>query len=363
MKNKIAIDNKGMKKMVIVLILMFLWLMPLFGSDLATDWTWVHRKNFTESIRTVNGNKKVLFFTQDNVSPFTQLVFSWNVVRPAQGYFSFFVQVRDAATKKWGLWHHMVDWGKDVQKSYLSKSDGFSSYVHVRLETDYKKGADAFRIKVEPKKAASLSLVYGICVALSDFTLFKAEEIKDKEDFLSSVYVANIPCIAQLALEHEDNARICSPVSCSMVVHYMTGNYIDPLDFAARSFDTGLSAYGSWGCNTAHAFEHSQEKFNFFVRRMNTFADVHQQLVQGLPVVVSIRGNLPGALKSFPHGHLLVIVGWDNATREVLCHDPAAESHAEVFKKYPLEHFLRAWERSHRLSYIVEPVSCGVGKG
>lgn len=345
--------------MVKIIMVMFLWLMPLFGSvdEGNRDWTWIYRKNFAENLRAANTNKKSLMFAHDNVSPFTQLIFSWNAFRPEEGHFSFYVQVRDAATKKWGAWHRMVDWGKDVQQSYLSKSDGFSSYVHVRLETENKKGADAFRIKVEPQKSASLSLVHGICVALSDFNSFKAESHKNIDSGLPSVHLSNIPSIAQFALEHEDKGRICSPVSCSMVVHYMTGKYKDPLDFAAGAFDIGLGVYGSWGCNTAHAFEHSDGKIHFFVRRMNGFADIHQQLVQSLPVVVSVRGNLPGALKPFPQGHLIVVVGWDSDTHEVLCHDPACDNHGDVFKRYPLEPFLRAWECSHRLSYVAEPVN------
>lgn len=346
------------------IIVLSMWLMPLFGSggDLPHAWTWMYSKKFAESPRAGNGNKKSLFFMQDNVSPFTQLIFSWNALRPKQGHFSFYVQVRDAATKKWGSWHRMVDWGKDVQRSYLSKSDGFSSYVHVRLETDNKKNADAFRIKVEPQKSAPLSLVRNVSVALSDFNNFKVESHKNVDSSLGSIHLSNIPSIAQFALEHEDKGRICSPVSCSMVVHYMTGQYKDPLDFAAGVFDVGLGVYGSWGCNMAHAFEHSDGKTHFFVRRMNTFADIHQQLVQALPVVVSIRGSLPGALKPFPHGHLMVVVGWDSNAREVLCHDPASDNHDTVFKRYPLEHFLRAWESSHRLAYIVEPMSYAVVK-
>lgn len=340
--------------MIIVLFLISMWFMPLFGGS-GDDWTWLHRKNFTENVRASNNAKKSLLFTQDKVQPFTQLVFSWNALRPEQGHFSFYVQVRDAATKKWGIWHHMVDWGKDMQQSYMSKSDGFSSYVHVRLETDDKKPADAFKVRVDSHNGAPLSLLYGMSAALSDFTAFKVESHKDI-DALPSVHLSDIPLIAQLALDHEDKGRMCSPVSCSMVVNYLTQQYKDPLEFAAGAFDAGLGVYGSWGCNMAHAFEKTDGKINFFVRRMNTFADVHQQLLLGMPVVVSVRGNLPGALKPFPHGHLLVIVGWDNDTREVLCHDPAAESDEQVFKRYPLEHFLKAWECSHRLSYIAESI-------
>ena len=168
------------------------------------------------------------------------------------------------------------------------------------------------------------------------------------------MYVSDIPHIAQFTCEHEDKGRICSPVSCCMVVQYITGKWHDPLAFAMGAYDNGLQVYGSWPCNMAHAFEQAEGKAYFFVRRMNSFADVHNQLKQGLPVVVSVRGDLPGALKPFPHGHLMVIVGWDNETREVLCHDPAAETEDAVFKRYAIEYFLPAWERSHRLSYIVE---------
>jgi len=351
--------------MAIVLLLLSMWVLPLCGShnESVTDWTWLYRKNFSHNMQ-LNSKKKSLFFIQENLLPFTQLVFSWNALRPEEGYFSFYVQIRDAETKKWGLWHHMVDWGKDLQQSYMSKSDGFSSYVYVRLETNDKKGADAFRIKIIPYNNASLSLIHDVFVAASDFNSFVSESsVRSDNSFLKTVHLSDVPLVAQFALDHEDKGRICSPVSCSMVVQYVTGKKINPLQFAVGVFDNGLKVYGSWGCNTAHAFEQAQGKFNFFVRRMNCFADIHQQLLQGMPVVVSVRGNLPGALKPFPHGHLMVVVGWDNDVREVLCNDPAAESNETVFKRYALEDFLRAWECSHRLSYIVQPISCMVGNG
>lgn len=343
--------------MVRIVVLILMWCIPLHSvnSDELHDWTWVYSKHFDEKIRVGNAHKRSLLFCQENVQPFTQLISSWNAIRPEKGHFSFYVQVRDAHTKKWGIWHQMVDWGNDIQQSYVSKSDGFSSYVHVRLEVDKKKVADAFRIKIEPKKGASLSLVHNVSVALSDFTIFKAESHKNIDNSLQSVYVTGVPLISQFALEHEDKGRICSPTSCTMLVNFLTGKNNDPLVFAAEVFDTGLSVYGSWPCNLAHAFEVCGGKFSFFVRRMNWFAGLHQQLVQGMPVIVSVRGTLPGALKPFPHGHLMVVVGWDSNTREVLCHDPACESDTEVFKRYPLEDFLRAWESSHRLSYVTEP--------
>jgi hypothetical protein len=324
------------------------------------EWTWIHHMRCNDIVRVTNRAKKTLFFEKSAVKHFTQLVFSWNALRPEQGYFSFYVQVRNAETQRWGVWHHMADWGADRQQSYLSKTDGFSSFIHVRLEIDEKRVADAFRIKIIPHNNASLSLIHNLSVNISDFTRFKMESVLDNES--QSVYIENVPLIAQLTLEHEDNGKICSPVSCTMLVQYLLKEYKDPLLFAAKAFDPGLSAYGSWPYNMAHAFEECNGKFHFFMKRMNSFAELHKQLLKGIPVIISVRGNLPGALKPFPHGHLMVVVGWDNEKREVLCHDPAADSDERVFKRYPIADLLRAWECSHRLSYVAEQINHNILK-
>ena len=65
--------------------------------------------------------------------------------------FSFYVQARHARNKKWGVWHHMSDWGMGVQRSYVSKSDGVAQFIHVRLETNKSNLCDAFRIKIVAK--------------------------------------------------------------------------------------------------------------------------------------------------------------------------------------------------------------------
>lgn len=345
-----------MIRLLMALIVCLAQFFVTYSSDNSVEWTWLHRKTFTDTLRAANISKKSLVFTDDAIAPFTQLIFSWNALRPEKGHFSFFAQVRDAATKKWGEWHTMADWGAGVQRSYMSKGDGFSSYAHVRLEIDNKKSADGFRIKVEPRDSAHLGLLYGLSVTTSHFDLFKPESADGVAQKMKTVVLSGVPKIAQFALDHEDNHRICSPVSCAMVVQYLTGEVKDPLDFASGVFDKGLSVYGSWACNVAHAFDVCRGSAYFCVKRCNSFLDIHKQLMRGVPSVVSVRGVLPGALKPFSQGHLMVVVGWDCAAREVLCHDPAADEHHLVIKRYPLEDFLRAWERSHRLTYAIEPV-------
>lgn len=76
-------------------------------------------------------------------------------------------------------------------------------------------------------------------------------------------------------------------------------------------------------------------------------------LAQGSPVAVSVRGSLPGAPKSYNDGHLMVIIGYDAQNGLVIAHDPACATDHTTVRKYPLVDFLRAWEKSHRLTYCV----------
>lgn len=329
---------------------------PIQAQDVHIDkqWAWVYRKAFGFQELTQSSEKKELLFAKKDIPSFSQLIFSWNAIRPTSGYFSFFVQARDARTKRWGKWHHMIDWGARIQKSYLTQSDGHTQYRHVRLEVERNKPTDAFRIKVGAKNGADLSLLKSVTVSLADYKKFKPESFDCAG--LPSVHVRMVPKIAQFALDHPDAHRICSPTSCSMLTSFILGEQIDPVQFADRVFDQGLDIFGSWPFNVAHTFEHCVDKAYIFTRRLNSFAELYRQLKRGIPIVVSVRGELDGAPKVYENGHLLVVVGWDAKTRSVICHDPAHESPDDTLKQYSIKSFLPAWERSHRLVYWTEPL-------
>jgi hypothetical protein len=105
----------------------------------------------------------------------------------------------------------------------------------------------------------------------------------------------------------------------------------------------------------AHAFERCQGTIHSATARAPSFKQLYAKLLEGIPVIVSVRGPLEGAASAYAHGHLLVVVGWDRARQSVICHDPAFAHTDLVEKRYPLHHFLPAWERSHRLIYLAEP--------
>lgn len=344
----------NVKSLVVVAILQLM----MFSSTQAHDiWSWVYHKIVPPSERIHFKNKQTLLFGHSDVPEFTQLIFAWNAFRPEKGHFSFWVQARNAGSKEWGKWHKMIDWGATVQCSYTSPSDGHTQYLHVRLETEASKFADGFRIKVMPHDGASLDYIHGVAASVANFTLFKPEPIDKHFKQLSSVRITQVPQISQLALKTPHKERICSPTSCTMLVRFLLKEHVDPLEFADGVFDTGLNAYGSWPFNTAHAFERSAGSMWFLPVRLNSFQELHHQLNRGLPVVVSVRGRILRAPKPYPQGHLLVVVGFDARRQEVICHDPAFSHNSKTVQRYAVGEFIRAWERSFRLAYWVEPIA------
>jgi Peptidase_C39 like family len=311
----------------------------------SSGWTWHY---WFHNTSTQNAD---VSFVQTKVPSFTQLIFSWNAVRPRNGFWSFFVSVRNANTQHWGKWHHMADWGKNIQKTRTSKSDGTSYYAHVRLETEPSLYADGFRVKIVRSKN-NLERQDPICfITISNHNKFNSEQ---RLPFcLQSCQIKGLCCIAQYTLDHRDKDRMCSPISAIMALSRYT-KVDSPLDFANNVYDSGLDSYGSWPLTAAQMFAMGNKKITCHVTRLNSFIELHKKLMQNIPVVVSVRGKLQGASKKFPNGHLVTVTGWDNKTKEIICHDPAQFHTNNVIKRYHIKTFLRAWERSRRLVYLID---------
>jgi|SRR5579872_1167812 len=344
-----------MKKIVLITkVFLILFASCVLQADDTPPWTWLYHKRISPQDCEQHKNKRILHFSRENIDPFTQLMFSWNAIRPTTGYFSFHVSVRDAETKAWGTWHPMMEWGDQTQRSLITSSDGHSRYIHVRLEADAGHQSDGFRIKVVAHEGADMALLKAFSVCASNFEKFN-EETSKNFGHLPSVRVHKVPRYSQFMLDHPRKDSLCSPTSCSMLTSFLVKSDIDPIDFAEKSYDHGLGVYGSWPFNMAHAFERCAGSTYFCVARFQSFAWLHSWLERGLPVVVSVRGPLRGAARPYAHGHLLVVVGWDQKTNEVICHDPAFDQLELVRKRYALQDFLLAWERSRRLVYLACP--------
>lgn len=337
-------------KQFCALILGIVVIIPFYSSS----WTWTIRKRFSEFEQKRIEQQTSFVVAKLDTNPFRQAVLCWNASKPEAGYFSFYVQVRDTSTGKWYEMHHMIDWGADRQRSYFSRGAETQGH-HVRVEVPYHTSADGFRIKVVAHEGANLALFHSLVVTISDMTQFNADAINDAQN-LDSVYVEGVPCYSQMALNHPRAEVMCSPTSCSMVIGYMKQRYIDSVQFALGVYDAGLDSFGSWPFNIAHAYDYCQGEIGFFVTRLKSFKVLHAYLARNIPVVVSVRGPLVGAAKEYKSGHLLVVVGWDQKNRRVLCHDPAFPTNDDVAVTYDIDDFCRAWARSHCLAYLVEPL-------
>jgi len=341
-----------MKKQCIFTVL--LWSAGCGAVELV-PWTWSLHKTFKH--KPTQRNKKHVVFAYTDMKPFTQMLFSWNAERPKEGYYRFWAQIRNAATKKWHAWHKMIDWGYQVQRSYYENgSKDETTYAHVRLEAPHSSYADGVRFVVTPVGGAEVQQIQSINLSLSNMKGFTSEVGSKKFESLSSVFIKNVPLQSQMTLDHPKKEILCSPTSCSMVLSYLLKKPIQPELFAEGSFDAGLNFYGSWPFNTAHAYELSKGLFHFHVTRLHSFIQLYKKLKENMPVVVSVRGVLKGAPKEYTNGHLLVVIGYDQHSKKVIVHDPAIADNHEVLKSYELSSFLRAWERSRRLAYVAERV-------
>lgn len=328
----------------------FLFIIFILLIQSSFGWTWNYNKVFEANRLKSAQNVEFLQYTPS----FTQLLISFNSIRPISGKFDFYVQVFIKG-KGWSTPYKVMEWGRGKQKSFFADSEEIGSpknhYVRFEIPSGYL--ASAFKVLVKPSRRNILHNLKSLSVCVSNYDLFESDVRAAKKIDLPSVFIRGVPKQSQLELNHKDSASICSPTSMAMVLSYLLKKRISFEKFADRVFDDGLKVHGSWPFNVAAAFE-IDKKHNFRVERQPSFKALHRYLLKGYPVVVSVRGELRGAPKSYPHGHLLVVVGWDNKAKKVLVHDPAFPATKKVFVKYRIDDFLAAWEKSYYLSYVTD---------
>jgi len=308
------------------------------------------------------GNNDEVVWGKKKTDPFNELILSWNALRPGQGHLTIWVAVNTAASGKpqWSSWHRLALWGAKRQLTFLNKMHPYVHTRHCRVALQHGRLAYGFRARVvfhDGAKPESLKALFGCISRLNHHKLVLPDKsiktVKPHPRYTK---------ISQFMLNHPRKKDICSPVSTAMVVSYfhrlMYGTKPHrsmsqyALEFTKNVHDQGyLNIYGNWILNTAHAFHALNGDVYFSVQRLNSFYDLYHYIAQRIPVVVSVR-RLPGGATPYAGGHLLVVIGWDNEARRVICLDPAFAPHHATLKSYPLLPFIRAWGRSNNLSYV-----------
>ncbi len=311
------------------------------------------------------GLQRRAYVWESSTNPFTELILSWNAFRPKKGRFLFKVSVKH---NYWSSWYPMAEWKPNSQQTFVNTRSPFVHAKHVRVELKKGRKATAFKVVAIAENGASLKDLKALFVCLSNESKFSS---KNSNLNLPTLRIKNVPRQSQMVVDHPRFRDICSPTSLSMLLGYFGKNLKKSWafgkdlvggiknfvpDFAKKVHDDCyLDIYGNWILNVAQAFDSAKGDVFFRVEKLNDFNELYSYLKRNIPVAVSVRGNLRGAVKSYDNGHFIVVVGWDNQKKAVLCVDPAFPTSLKTARAYRLRDFLNAWGTSRNLSYISIP--------
>lgn len=165
----------------------------------------------------------------------------------------------------------------------------------------------------------------------------------------TEIKVAVPRTISQMQADDSIKQRICSPTALAMALSlYPDAPAWDAT--VAACYDPLTKAYGSWPLAIRWASRHN------IIGAVETFSTWQQALTvlaAGLPLVCSIRfktNALAGAPLQHTGGHLVLLHGVEGS--DVLVKDPAADTDAEVDRRYQLDEFIQAWLRHRGAAYI-----------
>lgn len=300
-----------------------------------------------------HASQKICYiWTVPGTLPFDELLISWNALRPPCGHYA--ILSRLLIQDQWTSWLLYAVWGGKEQFSFQDAP----FHIPVRSFQDQvevldNKVATAFSIRVIAYGGATLENFYTLYACTSRMN---APHLTYSSS--SRSLSLTVPNISQLSLNHPRPRSICSPTSTTAVIQYLLSDrQLDPLLFAKHVYDAGFDIYGNWSFNVAQAFVELGPKWQCFCARMPNMEGLWHSLNKGRPLVVSIKGALPGALLFYSSGHLIVIKGYDAKTHHFLCMDPAYPSNEQTEVAYPWQALMQAWENRHYLTYFFIPRS------
>lgn len=282
-------------------------------------------------------SKETKELIRENIPPFDEMMISWNGARPKAGVMNVYARV---FLDGWTRWLKYAAWEPNSQSSNRDQT-GCVKVFQDAFEVLHGNKASGFHIKVDPPMRLH---VYTNSEAGSSNLLPMAP-----------VHL-KVSGLSQITVPHPRKNSICSPTSTTAVIRYLTQKAIDPANFADRVRDFEFDIFGNWVLNIAESSIHLGPSWNAWVERLRGMEDIYARLLVDTPVVVSVRGPLPGSAQPYQQGHLIVVAGFDPFEKKVYCMDPAFETDEKTLVQYKLDDFLMAWERRGKVAYIFEKI-------
>lgn len=303
------------------------------------------KNNFYHLLPSDAKTDNMYLWEMDKIPPFREITLGWNALRPTSHAYHFTLSLK--VDHSWSPWCSYAYWGVNDQKSFSHQTEDIQ-ILQDTVVIKEGKSASGWRLKIEIDSPSNLQ----------DFKAFYATiPCMHKTSSITNQSHINLPIppISQLTIEDDRCRRICSPTSTSAVLQYLQqNNHVTPLAFADKVWDSNSDIYGHWVFAAAQAFVELGDEWIVKVSYLTNFNELYLYLKKGFPVVVSVKGTLPGSMQSYDQGHLIVVNGFDPKENKVLCMDPAYPTDAQTSVTYPLNDFLSCWYRRKNVAYTFE---------
>ena len=312
---------------------------------------------------------------------FDELVASWNAATPDGTWIKTEMQATGSGrTTKWytlGIW---ASGDGTIHRTSVPAQGDADGFVAIDTFIRSKKAAPlrSYQLRVTLYRIAGSSLtptvrfIGAMTSAASDYAIPSAPAgvVRDLAvpQLSQEIHRGHFP-------EYDNGGEAwCSPTSTAMVLDYWRSQghsssgptalqlgdfpgaaHVDgQVDYAARYvYDWNYQGAGNWPDNTAYAA--SFAGMNGFVTRLRSLAEAERFVANGIPLVASINGKLPGFLFRKTSGHLLVIRGF-TATGDVITNDPAVFADSDAKVVYGRADFEKVWlEGSAGIVYVIYP--------
>ena len=287
-------------------------------------------------------NTNSYLWKEEDTLLFNELIISWNIKLLANQDYRIEAQLKIEG--QWTPWFTYAYWGVSQRLAYHKKMDAFSVLIdqdQIKILND--KLADGFQIKISSEKQITHAAYLHACVS-------QPKHLKLNRNALPQSVYHPVPFHSQITLPHKRCMTMCSPTSITAVIQFLTQNKsLNPLDVAEQVRDHTFDIYGNWVFNTAYAYTLLPSPFYSWVERISSFKRVQDLLLKGYPLVISIKTT-----KDAADGHLIGLVGYDSASQEVLCMDPAKKDYPT---KFSLEKLVECWGYRGYIAYIFSPIN------
>lgn len=303
-----------------------------------------------------------LIWGKKGIVPFNEFILSWNGIRPQSGGYTISIAVK---IEDWSDWFPYAYWGNNEQYGMNIECNEKSLRIYQdTLEILNGKFATGFRVKIEACHGACLNNLNTLHAFTGD--LSNGINTFHSESYINASFQGinlPLPLISQKCLPHKRSRDLCSPTATTSVVNFLNNFHItNAVSFASLAHDTAFDIFGNWVLNTAQAAAILGKEWHCWVQRLNSFHEIHQQLMQKIPVIISLKGPLIGSASSYTQGHLIVVKGFDNEKKRVLCMDPAFSTDQETDTSYALDDFMQAWGRRGYIAYMFSHSSIHLNK-